>query len=108
MSLTDEFDSIRPYHDDEVRAVLTRLVREPELLSAVAQFRMPRLYRLAPAIVRALLSRALAARTSNISSVYDFQRFLERYFVKMVRDTTAGFTFDVKLQSFNQPERKRN
>ena len=92
--LTDEFDSIRPYRDDEVRAVLTRLVREPELLAAVAHFRMPRLARFAPRLVRALLTRALVARTRNIGSVYDFQRFLESYFLKMVRDTTAGYTFD--------------
>ena len=92
--LTDEFDSIRPYRDDEVRAVLTQLVHEPELLAAVAQFRVPWLARLAPRFARVLVSRALAARTRIIGSVYDFQRFLESYFVQMVRDTTDGFTFD--------------
>ena len=91
--LSDEFDSIRPYRDDEVRGVLTRLVREPELLAAVAQFRMPWLARLAPRLVQAALSRGLAARLRNINTVRDFQQFLESYFVKMVRDTTAGFTF---------------
>ena len=89
-----DFDDIRPYRDDEVRLVLQRLVREPELLRAVAQFRMPGWSRIAPWLTQQLLSRGLAARTANIDSVRRFQQFLESYFVRMVRGTTDGFTWD--------------
>ena len=91
--LTD-FDDIRPYRDDEVRQVLQRLVREPELLRAVAQFRMPGWSRIAPKLTQHLLSRGLAARTANIDTVRRFQQFLESYFVRMVRGTTDGFSWD--------------
>lgn len=92
--MDEDFESIRPYRDDEVPGVLARLVHEPELLAAVARFRLPRLSRIAPRLVRGFVSRALAARLGGIGTVHDFQRFLESFFVKMVRDTTAGFTFD--------------
>lgn len=91
--MTAEFDDIRPYRDAEVRQVLRRLVREPELLAAVARFRMPLLARIAPGLTRFALSRGLAARTASIDSVRAFQQFLESYFVRMVRSTTDGFTW---------------
>lgn len=91
--MTAEFDDIRPYRDAEVRQVLRRLVHEPELLAAVARFRMPLLARIAPGLTRFALSRGLAARTASIDSVRAFQQFLESYFVRMVRSTTDGFTW---------------
>ncbi len=92
-TLAADFDDIRPYRDAEVRQVLKRLVHEPELLAAVAKFRMPRLARVAPGLTRYLLSRGLAARTANIDSVRGFQQFLESWFVRMIRSSTDGFSW---------------
>ena len=38
-----EFDSIRPYQDDEVAAVLARLTSDKTLLGMLTRFRFPRL-----------------------------------------------------------------
>lgn len=37
----DRFAEIRPYNDNEVRAVIDRLLRNPELLRAIARLRFP-------------------------------------------------------------------
>ena len=37
----DQFDSIRPYNDDEVAAVLQRLLADADFLSMITQYRFP-------------------------------------------------------------------
>lgn len=93
-SVSDEFDAIRPYRDDEVRATLARLLTDTELLRAVAAYLVPRFNRLAPWAARRTLSFLLRRRTRHISSVRGFQQFLEGYFVRMVEGTTHGFSYD--------------
>lgn len=88
----DEFKDIRPYRDQEVAPVLERIVHEAELLSAVAHFRFPRLYAWLPSLLRSLVERELLTRTRHIQTVGQFQQFLEAYFVRMVRETTDGFS----------------
>lgn len=39
--LMTDFDDIRPYHDDEVRPVLDRILNDPELADAVAKLKFP-------------------------------------------------------------------
>lgn len=37
-----DFDDIRPYNDSEVRPVLDRLVKDPELINALCRLRFPK------------------------------------------------------------------
>ena len=52
----DDFEDIRPYHDAEVREVLERLVRDPELTGFLGQWLAPRLSGFFPCIVSSLVS----------------------------------------------------
>jgi 1-acyl-sn-glycerol-3-phosphate acyltransferase len=87
-----DFESIRPYHDDEVPRVLRRLVRDPDVLMATAGFFVPRLARALPGISRWLAGRMLKRRTRDLRSIDDVQQLLTGYFETAVRRTVEEFT----------------
>jgi len=87
----DPWADIRPYHDDEVAAVLARLTHEPELLDALTRFRLPRLSRVMPGLSRTLASLALRRQTRGVASVRDFQQRIAGYMERMIRTTTDEF-----------------
>jgi hypothetical protein len=91
---TDIWADVRPYQDDEVAEVLSRLSREPELLSALTQFRLPRLSRLMPSLSRTLASLAIRREVKGVDSVYDFQMRIAHYMHRMIRTTTDDFRVD--------------
>lgn len=78
MAGADPFADIRPYRDDEVRGVLTRLRRDPEFASVLMQMRLPRLGRRCPPLARALVRLALVRLFWGMHSVADFQHLIGR------------------------------
>jgi 1-acyl-sn-glycerol-3-phosphate acyltransferase len=87
-----EFESIRPYRDDEVAAVLRRLGRDPAMLRDVARFVAPSLNRLAAPAARWWIGRKLRAALSGIDTIDAFQRELAKLFERMIKTTTDGFS----------------
>ena len=90
----DSFDDIRPYRDDEVPAVLSRLVEDPNALRGVAVFAAPWCYRLAPRLTLAATKLGLTRQVRGLDSVNALQLALSAYFEKLIRRTTSGFTWD--------------
>ncbi|WP_284450114.1 1-acyl-sn-glycerol-3-phosphate acyltransferase [Spongiibacter tropicus] len=87
----DEFADIRPYHDNEVRDVLDRLLIDPELIAAVASLRMPRLNRWFPGLLRPLVSRILRRQLTGVDSVAAFQSVVKVYMDQMIEGSTREF-----------------
>ncbi|MCY3817765.1 MAG: 1-acyl-sn-glycerol-3-phosphate acyltransferase [Gammaproteobacteria bacterium] len=90
----DAFDDIRPYRDDEVPAVLSRLVEDPNALRGIAGFAAPWCYRLAPGLTLAATRMGLTRQVRELDSVDSLQLALTAYFEKLIRRTTSGFTWD--------------
>ena len=90
----DAFDDIRPYRDDEVPAVLSRLVEDPNALRGVAGFAAPWCYRLAPRLTMAATKLGLTRQVRELDSVDALQLALTAYFEKLIRRTTLGFTWE--------------
>ena len=67
--MTDPFADIRPYRDDEVAAVLARLLNNPEFLGAMASLRLGRLASIAPSLVRPLVRFMLAREVRDVADV---------------------------------------
>jgi 1-acyl-sn-glycerol-3-phosphate acyltransferase len=88
------FESIRPYRDDEVPVVIDRLVHDPDLLRAAAAFRAPRLSRWLPWLSRRIARRAIARRTAGLATVQDVQLFLSEYMARVIRDTIHAVGVD--------------
>ncbi len=89
-----DFESIRPYHDDEVKVVVARLLRDPTLLIAAAKFLAPRLEALLPGLAPSAIALYLRHKTRNFRTVQDVQLFLSRLMERIVRDTIHELTVD--------------
>jgi len=87
-----EFEAIRPYRDDEVPAVLARLLDDPRLVQGAAPLMLPALASLAPPVAHRVVSIMLWWKARSIGSVDDFQRFLSRYYARLIRNTIVELT----------------
>ena len=88
------FDEIRPYQDEEVRAVLRSLLQDPAVVDTVAVFLLPKFHAWLPRLTNAFVRRALTRTTRRLDSVYDVQTFLTGYFSRMIDETTSGYTVE--------------
>jgi len=86
------FDAIRPFRDEEVPAVLARILADDELIAALIRFRFPRLptclHSLAAPLARLFLRRKVRA----VRDVRSFQAIVESYMQHMVLSTTTALT----------------
>ncbi|MDX1398282.1 MAG: 1-acyl-sn-glycerol-3-phosphate acyltransferase [Oceanospirillum sp.] len=88
----DTFKEIRPYYDHEVHDVVQEVINNPELISAICQFRFPQLHQSLGFILRPLIRRKLKSQFANINRVDDFQSQIASYMNRMIRNSTDGFT----------------
>jgi len=81
-----EFDSIRPYRDDEVPGVVARVLANPELGKAAARILMPGVLR--ERLFGELLANLLLRfKTRGVRSVADCQMLVAGYFEQLVEST---------------------
>lgn len=90
--MDDPFADIRPYRNEEVAAVLARLLDDREFLDTVASFRLGRVGTLLPALVRPLVRYALAREVRGVADVGAMQSIIKHYMDRMIEDTTGGFS----------------
>jgi 1-acyl-sn-glycerol-3-phosphate acyltransferase len=86
------FDDIRPYRDEEVSTVLSRILADDEFLAALVRFRFPALPAFALTLVKPLLRWQLQRQTRSINSVKGFQAIIESHMRHMIESTSAGLT----------------
>jgi 1-acyl-sn-glycerol-3-phosphate acyltransferase len=87
------FDDIRPYRDDEVAAVIQKLINDQGLLSSIASFKMPRLYKILPIICRSVVKWTLKLRSSKFNNIEQIQTEVAKYLHHLVKKSTDGFSF---------------
>jgi 1-acyl-sn-glycerol-3-phosphate acyltransferase len=86
-----QFEDIRPYRDDEVRAVLDRLIADPEMSHAVAHFLVPKLARLEGPVAW-LVRQFVRFELRKAKNVRGVQEVVAKYMDLMVNRTTSRFT----------------
>lgn len=89
-----DFDAIRPYRDDEVPAVVSRLVEDTDFCRAAALFFLPRLTAGFPALGHALAGRHMKRKAAQLQTVRDVQKLASRYMESLVDKTVFEFTVD--------------
>jgi len=90
--MTDPFADIRPYHDDEVRPVLDRLLLDSEFLENLAKLRLPQLTARFPGLVRPIVRWILRRELKGIDNVYTLQTLVKKYMDRMIESSTDQFT----------------
>jgi hypothetical protein len=88
----DKFIDIRPYYDNEVRAVLDRILSNDECISAVSKLRFPKMSGMFPWIFNPLVSIFLSRQLGKVNTVDGFQNVVEHYMSHMIKSTTSSFT----------------
>lgn len=88
-----QFDDIRPYHDQEVSAVLQRLLDNTEFLDTIAKYSLPRLSRYAGRISRLLVRSSLQRKLQAVNSVTALQQLVAPYVEKTINQATDGFSY---------------
>ncbi len=86
------FDDIRPYTDDEVPAVVARLVRDPELRRSVVAFLLPGAAKRWGWLLRPLAGLYLRLRFARVRTVRGFQGRLESVLRRLIDRTTDEFS----------------
>jgi 1-acyl-sn-glycerol-3-phosphate acyltransferase len=86
---TDPFQSIRPYRDSEVSEVLSRMVRDNELVDVITHYQFPRLPKFLRRLLRPVIRIALAAKVGEIENITSFQKLVAGYMTKMINRTTT-------------------
>lgn len=74
-----DFDDIRPYNDNEVRATLDRILADKEFSLSVAKLRFPRLTRALPWLMQPIAKSVLSKELGDIQCVNDVQTVVEKY-----------------------------
>ncbi len=87
-----DFDDIRPYNDDEVRATLLRLLNDNEFIDAIVRLKRPLVGRLMAPLARPLARSALNKEIRGVDSVEGFQAKIESYLAKNLNETTTKIT----------------
>lgn len=87
-----EFDTIRPYSDEETGPAIHRLVNDHEFLNTVGRFKSPALARWAPAVLRVFTRRWLLKRFGHFARVDDLQAGLSGYVGELIASTTSRVT----------------
>jgi len=87
------FDDIRPYRDDEVAAVIQKLIHDQGLLSSIASFKLPRLNKVLPKLCCTLVKWTLKLRSSKFHNIEEIQSEVAKYLHHLVKKSTDGFTF---------------
>ena len=88
----DRFKEIRPYHDEEIRPVLDKLVTDQEFLYSIASFYSPKLSSLVPFLTKALARKKLQSQLTDVHDVASMQDVIAGYMDKMSEDTTTGLS----------------
>jgi glycerol-3-phosphate O-acyltransferase len=84
----DIYADIRPYNDDELRQVLNRLVKDPELCEVIAKYKFPKMWR----FVKPFVSKTLHKYTRDITSIKALQSYVAEYMDFTIKKTTDGLT----------------
>ena len=90
--MSDPFAEIRPYGDEEIAAVIKRLLSSDEFLDVVSLWRFPRLARLLPRLVRYLVRAILGWQLRGVDDVRSMQMLIKVYMDRMISTSSRGFS----------------
>jgi 1-acyl-sn-glycerol-3-phosphate acyltransferase len=87
-----KFDSIRPFDDSDLPAVLDRLVNNRQLMASLLSFRFSSWSKPLHPLLGWLTKKYVLKQSKNIRSLRDFQVLVEPYMQRMIDKTTDKLT----------------
>lgn len=87
------YSDIRPYRDDEVAQVISRLVNDKEFQASIAAYVLPAMYKLLPGLTRWVIKLSLKRRTRSFTTIDEIQQEAAKYLYRLIKRSTAGFSY---------------
>jgi len=87
------FEDIRPYHDDEVKPTIKRLLDDAEFIDTISAFKLAGMPKWLRSLLRPLVKQRLNIELSSISSVQAVQTLCEKYLHRVIETTTTELSF---------------
>ena len=77
---------VRDFIDDEVVAILRKLINEKELQQGIAEYVMPKMYKIFPWTCRMIIKLSFAFRVRKLVCVATLQQEIVKYLNKMIKN----------------------
>lgn len=90
--MSESFDDIRPYYDEEVRPVLDRLLATPDFKLSLARLSYPRLSKWFPKVIAALAGWYAKRQLQGVHNIADMQQVVRGYMENMIERTMNGLS----------------
>lgn len=91
-STAARFDDIRPYTDAEVPAVVASLIHDPQFRAALAESRLPRIWRFSPRLAKTLVAISLEFKARHWQSVGELQLLVGSLMDQLIASSVSAFT----------------
>jgi len=88
------FEDIRPYEDNEVSSVISRLLQDEDFIRFIGRWRLPLVYRFFPWLVHRLVARYLRKELGDVDSIYAFQQVVEKNVSRILDNSTTQFRYE--------------
>ncbi len=89
----EQFDEIRPYHDNEVRPTLNRLITDNNFLNIMARHSHPVLTKKCGRLMEWLTGVIVRRQLRGINDIRGLQGIIEPYLGKIIDNTTSRVSF---------------
>lgn len=86
------FDDIRPFHDDEVKAVLKETLNDPEFAKTIGSWLTPKLNKKLPWLVQPVIRVVFKAYLLGVSDIEKFQKKLAPFAGLLVRKSIQEYS----------------
>lgn len=90
--MTDQFQDIRPYNDQEAPLKLAQTLHDPSFVATLSAWLAPGLHKKMPWLVRPVVRLGLKAYFGRVKNVDGFQRKLAPFAKRIVKSSIAEFT----------------
>ncbi len=89
MESEDIYSEIRPYSDDEIDKVISRLFKDHEFLHTFGRYKLGNIFKFSPTLCRLIVRYTLGRQFREVSNVAQMQAIIRDYMEKMIRSTTS-------------------
>ena len=89
MDSEDIYFEIRPFGDDEVGEVLSRLFKDREFLDTFGKYKLGNIFRISPTFWSLILRYAISRQFREVTNVAKMQAIIRDYMDKMIQSTMS-------------------
>jgi len=90
--LEQDFDSIRPFTNEEVETEVDSLIHDQLFHEALAKLNFPTLSKLVPSVITQIVKRKFSNYFKGVTTIKGFQSSLAPLVESMIKTTTSGFS----------------